>query len=179
MSEEAIGRLRHTDGVPYFFMSRLAAQGLIGTPEVLGLLTYLLSLPEDWKIYSTHLAKQTGVSDRTIRRWLVVLRDAGYVRRRKLRRDDGSVLGHVIEVRPDVTVGWPGEPADSHAATRDQPHAATGATCGSNVRHTKNTSSSTENIRPRISEFVPDQSPRCDPGAAVSAIREARERLGR
>lgn len=60
--------------------------------KALGLLTYLLSLPHNWKVNYRHLATlRPSDGDSSIRVAMRELRDAGYVRMARLRNADGTM----------------------------------------------------------------------------------------
>jgi hypothetical protein len=69
-----------------------------------GLLTYLLSLPNDWKIYESELVKHSNDGIKALRSAVKELIDAGYMVRNKIRNEKGQYIGYetlVYEV-PEV-----------------------------------------------------------------------------
>ena len=56
-----------------------------------GLLTYLLSKPDNWHCYREHLAKVGPDGLTAVRSGLKELRDAGYLEKRPIRGDDGKI----------------------------------------------------------------------------------------
>jgi hypothetical protein len=79
-----------------------------------GLLVYLLSRPETWRVRRRHLAGVGRDGETAVASALAELGRAGYLERRELRGDDGVLAGteyHVYE-RPRQEAGNPtlGEP---------------------------------------------------------------------
>jgi hypothetical protein len=60
--------------------------------EAIGLLTFLLSKPDNWIISPTHLMKQRGAGRHRIYKVLNELEEAGYIRSEKVR-DEGKFAG--------------------------------------------------------------------------------------
>lgn len=72
------------------------------TLEAVGLWARLLSKPDDWSIYCTQLASESGVSKDTIRRLMNQLIEVGYVHRIKCKDESGKytkVEYHVFETK--------------------------------------------------------------------------------
>jgi len=69
-----------------------------------GLLAYLLSLPDDWKVRTEHLAGQAPCSDYRLRQALSELQACGYARVERRRREDGKLDGSewIITERPEM-----------------------------------------------------------------------------
>nr|WP_321456117.1 hypothetical protein [uncultured Cohaesibacter sp.] len=63
--------------------------------EALGLLTYLISRPRDWKVNQSHLKKRFGFGRDKFQRVMRELILVGYVERRQGRSDDESTFGAV------------------------------------------------------------------------------------
>lgn len=77
-----------------------------------GLLAYLLSLPDDWRISRDHLAKQGPDGVAAVRSALTELEAAGYLQRRRYRTDDGKFAWeHLLHETPlaeqQPVVGFP------------------------------------------------------------------------
>lgn len=102
-----IGRLRHTDGIPWFTVARDAAQDNNLTLEARGLLWLLLSLPPDWEVHAEPLARLYGhCGEQRIRTLIRELDTAGYVKRIRQRRTDGTVAGWDTYVRPHLDLDF-------------------------------------------------------------------------
>lgn len=69
-----------------------------------GLLAYLLSLPDDWRVRTEHLAGQAPDSDYKLRQALSELQAWGYARVEQRRRCDGKLDGSewIITERPEL-----------------------------------------------------------------------------
>lgn len=58
--------------------------------EARGVMGYLLSKPDDWKVWMGDLVNKGPSSIRIIKRVMAELRNAGYMSRKKIRRPDGT-----------------------------------------------------------------------------------------
>lgn len=67
-----------------------------------GLLAYLLSKPDDWKIYERELIKRSTDGRDAVRTGLRELEKYGYMSRRQLRNEDGSfsAMEYIVYERP-------------------------------------------------------------------------------
>lgn len=84
-----IRRAKHDN--KYFVMSRSTAQDDSLSFEALGMMTYLLSKPDDWEIRVDDLARQDGCNEKRIYRIINQLVDAGYmIPRKRIRNQDGT-----------------------------------------------------------------------------------------
>ena len=63
-----------------------------------GLLTYLLSLPDDWKIYESELIKHHKDGTSAIKSAIKELLDNNYISRKRLRNDKGQLAYYEYEV---------------------------------------------------------------------------------
>ena len=63
-----------------------------------GLLLYLLSRPDDWKIYETELVKHTSDKLSSLKSGIKELEKAGYIERKRKRDDKGRLQGYDYEV---------------------------------------------------------------------------------
>lgn len=72
-----IVRAAHQTEQPYFMLARATAQDTDLSYEALGVLTYLLSKPNDWEVQVTDLAARCG--KQKIYRILKELRERGYI----------------------------------------------------------------------------------------------------
>jgi DNA-binding MarR family transcriptional regulator len=68
-----------------------------------GLLSYILSLPEDWDYTIVGLSKASGASKGTIESTLKELEKAGYIERTRIRNEDGTLSGteYIIREQPE------------------------------------------------------------------------------
>lgn len=94
----------------YTIVSNQAVHDTTLSWKATGLLTYLLSLPQDWSINAQDLAnrKKDGLS--SLRSGIEELEEHGYLRRFKARDEEGQFAAHVIQVREDLEVEWPESP---------------------------------------------------------------------
>nr|WP_319485685.1 helix-turn-helix domain-containing protein [uncultured Cohaesibacter sp.] len=104
--------------------------------EALGLLTYLISRPRDWKVNQSHLKKRFGLGRDKFQRIMRELIAAGYVERRQGRSEDESTFGTVqyhvfdtpIETYETQDTLLPENPvADENKTEPDQNEQETGA----------------------------------------------------
>lgn len=76
-----------------------------------GILTYLLSMPDNWKISATNLAKVGGCGRDAIESGLKELEDAGYIKRWYHRGQDGKYVHDSIVYDTPMLVD---KPVDIH-----------------------------------------------------------------
>lgn len=69
-----------------------------------GLMAYLLSLPEDWRIYVTELANNHSDGVTAIKGALKELESFGYLSRERMRNNKGVIIGmeYVLREQPSV-----------------------------------------------------------------------------
>lgn len=97
MSERHINNIheqtifRNNDDAPYFIMANSAAQDTALSYEALGLLTYLLSKPKDWKVMIPDLTKRCG--SEKVYRMINELLANGYLERRQDRSEASGKFG--------------------------------------------------------------------------------------
>jgi hypothetical protein len=82
-----------------------------------GLLIYVLSRPDDWRVITKHLVKQGNLRRDGIHSLLRELRKCGYVRRKTIRNETGSFSGvdyyvHEVgdKISPRTDLPYPAEP---------------------------------------------------------------------
>jgi hypothetical protein len=71
--------------------------------EARGLLGYLLSKPDDWKVRLYDLIAQGPAGAHKVRRMLRELEEVGYLYRKRLRRNDGT-FGWIVFVLEDPSL---------------------------------------------------------------------------
>lgn len=86
--EIRIIRVAHNKENPYFMMNRYAAQDSSLSWEARGVLAYLLSKPDDWRVMVTDLQQNCGRDK--VRRVLNELKDAQYLKVVPIRKEDGT-----------------------------------------------------------------------------------------
>lgn len=96
-----------------------------------GLLCYLLSLPDDWKVYVNDLRKRGDLGRDGILKLLKELREAGYVHFRRTRDKQGRIRGGVYYVYecptpqpdlPDTVEPYPAEPYPARPGALPKTH---------------------------------------------------------
>lgn len=85
----SIVRGRHDSENPYYVASRATAQNVNLSYEALGLLTYLLSKPDDWEVQIDDLIRPDCGRDK-VYRIVAELKAAGYMTREKKRNAKGQ-----------------------------------------------------------------------------------------
>lgn len=99
-------RALHDKEHPYVMIARGVAQEKAISYEALGLLTYLLSKPDDWKIVPEELCR-VGCGKNRVYKLLNELRDAGYIvqERTEAAHDKPPVWGErVVHEQPNPTM---------------------------------------------------------------------------
>lgn len=91
MTEPTIRRAKRDKEHPYFQMRRATAQDHALTPEALGVLTEILSRPDDWSVNVSQLTKREGLGRDKAYRILNELIGLGYVQRLTHRDEQGRV----------------------------------------------------------------------------------------
>lgn len=92
-----IQRAKHGKDNPYFMMLRATAQDKTLSYEARGLLAYLLSKPDHWRVEIHDLLLEKCGRDKAYR-LLDELKDAGYVRREQTRNNKGLFVWGDYEV---------------------------------------------------------------------------------
>lgn len=85
-----IKRAAHDRDNPYFIMRRDAAQDSSLSFEARGILAYLLSKPDDWKVYVGDLRREGGIGRDQLRRILRELETAKYLTRQRSKDRRGQ-----------------------------------------------------------------------------------------
>lgn len=99
MGDATIIRLDPDESIPWYSMARALAQDRRLTWEARGVLTYLHSLPADWRVNPDALVKEAPGGKDRLYRILRELIEAGYVERTQERDDAGKVVRWVYIVR--------------------------------------------------------------------------------
>lgn len=122
LNEKTIIRRQHDKENPYFMMAREAAQNRILSYEAVGVLAYLLSRPDDWKIIVSDLQREGCGRDKTLR-ILKELTDAGHLYRERGRDEKGHFVygDYVVSERPLTEKPYTAEPLPDEPYTAN-PH---------------------------------------------------------
>ena len=91
--EKSIVRVKHDPDHPYVVIARTMAQDSSLSLRARGLLLYLLSLPDDWKVYISHLAKVNQEGRHSITMAMNELIEAGYCSKEKFKDEHGRYAG--------------------------------------------------------------------------------------
>lgn len=84
---------------PYVMVNK----GFVGNPilsaKAQGVLLYLLSLPDDWKVYEDEVVKHFKDGKRSIRSAIKELLATGYLSRIRMHRENGQLAGFEYTIR--------------------------------------------------------------------------------
>jgi hypothetical protein len=122
-----------------------------------GLFCYLLSLPEDWRIYIKELPDHFSDGEDAIRSAVKELKDAGYIKHERLRNAKGAISGNQYTIIENPRPEKPNadnpdaEKPDMEKPDMEKPHLEnpallnTNNTKDLNIQNTENTNSPVEN----------------------------------
>jgi len=74
---------------PYVMISKEPLHNSVLSFKAKGLLTYLLSLPEDWQVNIAHLTKVSSDGKSSVRSAIEELEKAGYIEKRQAKSENG------------------------------------------------------------------------------------------
>jgi hypothetical protein len=95
MQEDSVIRVHHDESNPYFIMVRSSAQDSRLSFEARGVLTYLLSKPNDWQVSPADIQREGGIGREKCAGILKELEDLGYiVVDRNTKNPDGTFSGN-------------------------------------------------------------------------------------
>jgi hypothetical protein len=101
-----IYRVQHNKDNPYFMLNRTAVEDDRLSFKAVGILTYLLSKPDNWTVQETDLANRHTEGGAAVRTGLAELRECGYLEKIATRDEEtGRITGwetHVYEI-PHIT----------------------------------------------------------------------------
>lgn len=89
---------------PYVMIDRRLLNDTNLSWKAKGILAYLLSLPDDWKIYENELVKHSRDGKESLRSGIKELINAGYIERVQLRDEKGRMNGYEYRVYETPTV---------------------------------------------------------------------------
>jgi hypothetical protein len=112
-----ITRAAHDRDNPYFLMRRDTAQDSSLSFEARGVLSYLLSKPDDWKVYVGDLRREGNIGKDQIQRILKELEIARYLTRKKCRDRLGQWDWQCLVNEKPMLSPQPGFPAMDNPAT--------------------------------------------------------------
>jgi len=88
---------------PFVIMSKTALNDKTLSWKAKGLICYLLSLPEDWKVYVQDLKNRSKDSRDSTRTALNELIEANYIHRETLKRENGQFAGYSYYIFEEPT----------------------------------------------------------------------------
>ena len=88
---------------PFVIMSKTALNDKTLSWKAKGLICYLLSLPEDWKVYVQDLKNRSKDSRDSTRTALNELIEANYIHRETLKRENGQFAGYSYYIYEEPT----------------------------------------------------------------------------
>lgn len=83
---------------PYVMMNKYALEDEKISWKAKGILAYLLSLPDDWKIYESELQNHAKDGKDSLAAGIKELEQAGYIKKSKIRNLKGQITGTNYEV---------------------------------------------------------------------------------
>ena len=104
-----IKRSQRNEENPYFLVARRTAQDRDLSFEARGMLVYLLSKPDDWKLHPKDLEQQCG--ENKVYSILKELKEKRYIQytieRHKEGKDKGKIIGHFYDVYEEPLDDFP------------------------------------------------------------------------
>jgi hypothetical protein len=92
---------------PFVIMSKTALNDKCLSWKAKGIIAYLLSLPEDWKVYIEDLKNRSKNSRDSTRSGVNELIKAGYIHRKPLKRTNGQFAGYEYYIYEEPTSHQP------------------------------------------------------------------------
>jgi len=93
-----IFRQKHTKQHPYLIILRKTIQNKKLSWKARGLLTYLLSLPDDWKVSQKNLEDQASDGENSLRSGMKELIEVGHVVRTWVRNEKGRIVDCLYDI---------------------------------------------------------------------------------
>ena len=92
---------------PYVMINKITAQDDRLSWKAKGILTYLLSLPDDWVIYVNELTKHAPDGEASLRSGLKELEAIGYIQKEQTRNEDGTFgdYNYIVKELPIQPLG--------------------------------------------------------------------------
>jgi len=91
---QSIFRIKKDKDNPYVILNKQFLNNSDLTLKGKGLLTYLLSLPDDWKIYEDEIVKHHKDGKASVRSAIKELISTGYIERERIRNSSGQLNGY-------------------------------------------------------------------------------------
>lgn len=91
---KSIFRIQKDKDNPYVMLNKQFLNNADLTLKGKGLLTYLLSLPDDWKIYEEEIVKHHKDGKASLKSAIKELMTTGYIKRERIRNSHGQLNGY-------------------------------------------------------------------------------------
>lgn len=114
-----------SDDFPYTVVPNSLAQDTDLSWKARGILVYLLSKPDDWKVRKNHLADEATDGKHSLNSGLQELEDAGYIKAEKSRGPDGTFDGYDYYISAERVGNW--SAVDDYPTRENQSPDSTGA----------------------------------------------------
>ena len=88
----------------FFIASKAPLEDVRLSWKAKGLLAYLLTLPDDWKIYVEELSKHSKDGTSSTTTAIKELMENGYIRREKIRNSKGQFKGYIYRVYETIQI---------------------------------------------------------------------------
>lgn len=111
--KQSIFRIQKDNSNPYVMVNKQFIKNEKLSWKAKGVLTYLLSLPDNWKIYEDEIAKHSKDGRECLRSTIKELMDHGYIKREIIRDEKGHFKGYsysVYETNDHVAIPEVGKP---------------------------------------------------------------------
>ena len=113
MSEKTIYRIIKDKENPYVMINKQFLNDERLSWKAKGILTYLLSMPDDWQIYENELVKHSKDGITSLKSGIKELIELGYIIRKQLRNEKGQFKGYeycVYEIPAEIGFSNNGDP---------------------------------------------------------------------
>lgn len=135
-----IFRIKKDKDNPYLMMNKEPLNNANLSWKAKGLLTYLLSLPDDWKIYEEEISKHAKDGKDSLKSAIKELITNGYIERERIRNSSGQLKGYaycVYEVPNHNGKSIDGNSNDGESATTNNNYTNTNEIIMNNHNGTK------------------------------------------
>ena len=106
MSNKSVMRVQKNSANPYVMLDKRIFSDINLSWKSKGILSYLLSKPDNWRVMIVDLVKQSSDGEKAVYSGLAELINTGYIARQAIRDDKGKFLYHeyrVFEQPIDIT----------------------------------------------------------------------------
>ena len=124
MRNQAMFRVNKDKNNPYVMLNKGFLNDERLSWKAKGILSYLLSLPDDWQIYEVEIQKHSADGITSLKSGIKELMENGYIKREQTRNDKGHFIGYkyqVYEVSTEMRKSDIGESnnRESHTTNND------------------------------------------------------------